>query len=308
MEIIFVRPIYLWLLLGLVLLILIHFYSARYARKKALKFANFEAIARVTGIPLLKSNISLLILRLITLLFIILALSGTILWYSGKVSDFNFVLALDASSSMLSNDFSPNRLEAAKLEAINFIDSIGGMVKMGVLSFSGTTFVEQELTTDKYKVKEAIKNLQIKTIGGTNLGGAIINAGNLLLIEDKPRVIILLTDGQSNVGVELGDAIAYANKNHITIHTIGVATEEGGSFGGLDVVSRLDEESLRLIALNTEGNYYRAKDKASLAEAYKEISALSQQRISIDLSPILILFAMFLLFVEWISVVVGVIP
>ncbi len=308
MEIAFLRPVYLWFLLSLPLMLLVHSYTLRYSRRKALRFANFEAIERVRGEKVFTSNAPLLVLRLIILAAIILALSGMVLWYSARVSEYNFVLAIDASSSMTSDDIKPDRLEAARKEALNFVDSIGGKAKIGVVSFSGVVFIDQELTGDASKVRNAINNIAVKTIGGTNIGGAIINAGNLMLVEDRPGVIVLLTDGQSNVGVTLREAIDYANRNHIIVHTIGLGTEAGGRFADLDITSQIDEESLRLIALNTDGNYYRAADEVTLSEAYKEISRISKQKISLNLTPFLIVLALLLLFMEWAWTTIGITP
>lgn len=298
MEIIFKDPQYLWFLISIILLIAIHFYTLKHQKRKALRFANFDAIARVTGEEILSKNIMLLFIRVAALFFVTLALAGTVVWYSGQTSEAGFVLAIDASTSMSATDFSPSRIEAAKSSAVKFVELVGTDTKVGVVSFSGASFIEQDLSEEYSKVKESIRGIQISSYGGTDLGEAIISATNLLLKETKPRVLVLLTDGRSNIGVPVEDALSYANENKVTIHTIGVGTPEGGTFAG-EAISRLDEESLKTIALNTEGNYYSASDKESLERAYQQIVRLNKQRVSFNASPVFTLLALLVLFIEW---------
>lgn len=298
MEIIFKNPQYLWFLVSIILLILIHFYTLKHQKRKALRFANFDAIARVTGEEILSKNVSILFIRAAALFLITIALAGATVWYSGETSEANFVLAIDASTSMSATDFSPSRIEAAKESAIKFIESVGTNTKVGIVSFSGASFIEQDMTDEYKEIKESINNIQLSSYGGTDLGEAIISSTNVLLKEDKPRALVLLTDGRSNIGVPLEDAVEYANENKVTIHTIGVGTPEGGKFAG-EATSRLDEESLENIALNTDGNYYKASDKKALEEAYQKIIKLNKQRVSFNASPIAMLAALLILFIEW---------
>jgi len=298
MEIVFLRPIYLWFLLSVILLVAIHFYSLKHLRRRAIKFANFEAIERVTGREVFSKNIFLLFIRVLALVCAIFALAGTTLWYFGQSSDSNFVLAIDTSASMSADDFSPNRLEVAKKEAINFVDYVG-QSRIGLVVFSGVSFVEPELMESGERIKELIREVQIdRTYGGTNLGSAITNGVNLLLSEDSSRTVILLTDGRSNVG-SLDDAIEYSLKNHVLIHIIGVGTVEGGKFAG-DAISKIDQENLALISSATGGNFFMVENQESMAKAYREIASLSDRQISFNLSPLLMLIALGILFFEWI--------
>ncbi|MDP2908078.1 MAG: VWA domain-containing protein [Nanoarchaeota archaeon] len=298
MEVIFKNPQYLWFLISIILLVVIHFYTLKHQKRKALRFANFDAIARVTGEEILSKNVSILFIRAAALFLITIALAGTTIWYQGQTSEANFVLAIDASTSMSATDFSPSRIEAAKDSAIKFVESVGTNTQVGVVSFSGASFIEEDMTEEYKEVKDSIRNIQISSYGGTDLGEAIISATNLLLKDDKPRALVLLTDGRSNIGVPLEDAVSYANENKVTIHTIGVGTPEGGTFAG-EATSRLDEESLKTIALNTDGNYYKASDKKALEEAYGQIIKLNKQRVSFNATPTAMLVALLILFVEW---------
>lgn len=311
MRIVFSYPVFLWFLLAIPALVVIHFLTLKYSKKEALRFSNFEAIARVTKEHIaakpffnffMNKNIVVLLLRIVALSFLIFAVAGAILLYKGRSSDFDFILAIDSSSSMLADDFFPNRLEATKVAANLFIDSLAPNTKVGVVSFGGASFVEQKLTEHKDLVEETINNIGVSKVGGTDLATAIITSSNLLIGEEKGKVIVLLTDGQSNVGVSIGDGIIYANKENVMVHTIGVGTEEGGKFRGADVLSKLDDTTLKRIASMTGGKYFRADNKEALVNAYNEISGSNVMKISLNLTPVFMLIALILLVLEWVFI------
>jgi len=300
MNLIFNNPVYLWFFLSLPALIIVHFYTLRYAKGHALEFANFAALARVARTPVLSKNITLLVMRMFTLSCIILAVSGTVLWYSGLSSGKDFVLAIDTSSSMLAADFEPNRLEVAKISALEFLENIPSKTKVGVVSFSGTAFVALRPTDDFFKIKQAVNSIEVQQVGGTDLGEAIVTSSNLISSEEKENAIILLTDGRDNVGVQPFEAVNYANDNHVNVYTIGVGTEAGGLLEGTEhVVLTLDETTLKEIASRTNGKYYRAKTVGQLNKAYKEIADVSIQKVSLELTMPLILIALLASLIDW---------
>ena len=153
MIITFEDPIYLWMLWLLPLLILTHFYSIRYVKKRALRFANFEAMKRISGKKRVSTNWLVMLLRASTIFFMTLAAAGAVFWYSGTASNATFVLAIDASGSMLADDFEPNRLEAAKQAALLFSDTVSLGAEIGVVSFSGVGQVEQKPTNNFIEAK-----------------------------------------------------------------------------------------------------------------------------------------------------------
>ena len=302
----FTNPYYLWLLVSIPMLIITHYFVLGYLKRRAVKFANFEAIKRVTGTKIelknargISKNLFLLFVRIFVLLFLIFSIAGPVLWYSGQGSEFDFVIAIDASSSMLADDFKPYRLDAARKASSLFVKNLKAKTNIGVVSFAGTSFVEQDLTDNLKKTEETINNIRIKRVGGTDIGGAIITSTNILLNQENSRVIILLTDGQSTVGTPVDVAVGYANKNYVTVNTIGIGTEEGGTFIKSNLLSKLDEPTLIDIAQKTGGKYYRAENEESLANAFEEISANSQKKIPVNLSMGFIMTALALLFVEW---------
>jgi Ca-activated chloride channel homolog len=262
-------------------------------------FANFPAIERITGQKLLSKNYLVLILRLVTFSIIIISISGPMIWYTGNSTNFNFVLAIDASGSMAATDYTPNRLEAAKSAAKVFIDNAPIDSEIGLVSFSGITFLKQMPSNDFESIKRTIDDIRIEYVGGTAIGGAMIESSTILMTGEKARRIILLTDGQSNVGPDIADAIDYANDKHVVIDAIGMATKEGGRIPGLTFVSTLDEESLINITKSTGGVYIRAENESSLAEAYRRLAIASEQKLSTDITTYMLFGAFILLFLEW---------
>ena len=299
MEIIFEKPDYLWLLLSIPIIIAVHFATLKTTTRKAVRFANFEAIARITGGQTLSKNFFLLIIRLIIVLLFIFALSGITLSYIGQGSNFDFALAIDSSNSMLIEDLQPNRLEVAKERAIQFIDKLSGNNGVSVVSFASTAFVQTFLTKDHVESKIAVRGINALETGGTAIGDAIISGVNSLIPSKNPKVVVLLTDGRGNTGVEIEDAIEYAKLKQITIHTIGLGTEQGAEYTkGVNLT--LDENTLREIAARTNGKYFRATTSGSLSQAYKEIANLTETTVFRNLTLLFTLIALFLLLVEWI--------
>ena len=313
-EVTFTNPVYLWILLLLPFIILTHIFTLKRIKTAALKFSNFEAIERVSKGEFLgkpyrglfrNKNIFLLSLRLIVYTLLVLSVTGTTLWYTGIASDFDFVLAVDTSISMLAEDFNATRLEAAKEAATIFVNSLKGHSTLGLVSFASTPFVDKKLTSDKSELKEIIDSLGIKESGGTNIGDTLITSANLLTIENpnklkKSKVIVLLTDGQSNIGTPVNTAIEYARTREIIVHTIGIGTEEGGKLSGVDIILKLDEETLKKISEQTKGKYYKAESKEALKEIFREIASLKEKRIALDISWILLIIALALLALEWV--------
>ena len=171
--------------------------------------------------------------------------------------------------------------------------------KVGIVSFSGVPSVDAELTTNTGVAKDKIRAIEVKSVGGTDIGGAIYESTNVLMRGENARVIILLTDGQSNVGTPVDSAIEYAQGKQVTVYTIGVATQEGGKFMKIASISQLDEENLVEIAQRTGGEYFRAEDKSALSRAFREISFSHRENIPTHLSMGLLLIALTLIFLEW---------
>lgn len=287
----FSHPQYLFLLFAIPILFFIHFLALGNKKKSALRFANFDAIAKIEGIDFFSKNVVILFLNILIVVSIIFAVSGLTLHTNMQSSSFSFVLAIDSSQSMEADDFSPSRIVVARQTAVDFVNSAPVDVKMGVVSFSGSSRIEKDMSKRDDEIKNAINGIKIGGFGGTDLYEAILTSTNLLKNEDH-KAIILLSDGQINVGT-VDNAVDYANDNEVIVHAIGMGTKEGGNteFG----FSKLDEDSLKSIAYYTGGSYFSAENKENLSNAFISIFDLTERKVAIQLFDYLILFALVLL-------------
>jgi Ca-activated chloride channel family protein len=200
----------------------------------------------------------------------------------------DIVIALDISESMQLQDFKPNRLEAAKEVALQFVEG-RFQDRIGVVIFSGDAYSLAPLTTDYKLLTENIKEINFEMIQnrGTAIGSALAVAINRMRESDsKSKVIILLSDGESNAGnLDPITAAKLAFGHGVKIYSIGVGREGQVPFG-TDMFGRpryvqnsMDETTLREIARIGEGQYFRATDNSSLEKIFKRIDTYEKAEI-----------------------------
>ena len=203
----------------------------------------------------------------------------------------SIVLAIDLSSSMLAEDFSPNnRLDVARETAIEFVRARTSD-RIGLVSFAGQALTQVPVTSDYAVLEAAIRELHIGAlVDGTAIGTAIATAANRLRrAQGKSRVIILLTDGVNNRGtVDPRTAARAAFAFGIRIYTIGVGTEgeapvptgQGGQGLRYQMLPvQIDEQLLTEVATSTGGRYFRATDTESLRHIFAEINGLEKTTV-----------------------------
>lgn len=205
----------------------------------------------------------------------------------------DIVLCLDISGSMLAQDFTPNRMEAAKNVASEFIDG-RPTDRIGLVIFSGEAFTMCPLTTDRNVLKAQLFNVQSGLLeDGTAIGsGLATGVDRLRNSPSKSKVIILLTDGENNGGlIDPNTAKEIAKSVGVRVYTIGMGTEgfapvpvqtPGGVVMQREKVN-IDEKLLTQIANETGGHYYRAKDNESLKNIYNEIDQLEKSKIEVNM-------------------------
>ena len=234
------------------------------------------------------------ILRNLALVALIIALAlppshGA--WSESSAEGIDIVMAMDVSSSMLAMDFEPNRLEAAKKEAADFINTREND-NIGLVVFSGESFTYSPLTTDHAQVLNRLYTLEPGMIeDGTAIGLGLVTAINRLRgSKAKSKVIILLTDGRNNTGdISPQTAADLAAALDINVHCIGMGTLAGEApvpvaspFGVVRTQMAdvdVDEPTLKTIAHKTGGLYYRATDNDALNHIYKEIDKLEKTKL-----------------------------
>ncbi len=237
------------------------------------------------------------ILECIGFLMILIALARPLAWKKeGEVKQkgLDIVIAIDTSSSMLAEDFSPNRLEKAKRELVSLLDQLQGN-RMGLVGFAGSAVVLCPVTLDIHVLKTYLEILDTQLVGiqGTLLGDAIKKSISMFdKGQNHGHVIILLTDGEDHESHPL-EAAKEAQKENIRIYTIGIGAgnrepipifnEAGERIGhkqdekGETILSQLDEKTLQEIASITGGQYYRATSgEIEIEKIFKEIKQLEK--------------------------------
>lgn len=204
----------------------------------------------------------------------------------------NIVLALDISGSMLAKDLQPNRFEAAKSVAGEFVSS-RPYDNIGLVVFAGESYTQCPLTTDHAVLLNMINSVEMGLVNdGTAIGSGLATAVNRLKeIKEGSKVVILLTDGTNNSGtIAPVTAAEIAASFGIRVYTIGVGTMGEAlypiqTYLGVEYVSmpvEIDEASLKQIASATGGQYFRATDNNSLHKIYEEIDQLEKVKLKVE--------------------------
>jgi len=236
----------------------------------------------------------LFVLRLlaVALLFIVMARPQSVnRWQKVSTEGIDIIIDLDISSSMLAQDFNPNRLEAAKDVAIRFISGRPDD-RIGLVVFSGESFTQCPLTTDHAVLINLFREVKSGMIeDGTAIGDGLATAINRLKdSKARSKVVILLTDGMNNAGeIAPLTAAEIAKTFGIRVYTIGVGTRGTAPYPvqtpyGIryqQMRVQIDEEVLQKIAAMTGGKYFRATNNRKLEEIYKEIDRMEKSKIDV---------------------------
>lgn len=237
---------------------------------------------------------ALFVLRMLAMALLIVVLArpqSTENWENVSTEGIDIIMAIDVSTSMLARDLKPDRLEAAKDVAIQFING-RPYDRIGLVVFSGESFTQCPLTTDHAVVSNLLRETQTGMLeDGTAIGNGLATAVNRLKESDAiSRVIILLTDGENNRGeIPPLTAAEIAKTFGIRVYTIGVGTIGTAPypvqtpFGTRiqQVPVKIDEDALQSIANTTDGKYFRATDNDKLKKIYEEIDLLEKSKIEV---------------------------
>ncbi len=302
-------PTMLWAMAALPLLAAFHLWQSVRAKRGVMRYAGLGAVASATGrmarvrrfIPPM-----LMFLGLAALLFAIARPQASLVM-PARVE--NIILAMDVSGSMKATDIAPDRITAARSAAKAFLEAQPRSVRVGVVSIAASAAVAQAPTDNRENVLQAIDRFQLQR--GTALGsGIIISLATLVpeaainaekIISGKPpfppggvypsynspefkpvapgshgsAVIVLMSDGQSNMGPDPIAMATIAAERGVRVFTVGIGTPEGTTLSaqGWSMRVRLDEDALKKIATTTRADYYRASDAAALKKIYSQLSS-----------------------------------
>jgi len=292
-NLVFKNPEFLWLLLLLPVIIFFMYYF-RFKKVSNLKISSFDNFKTKS----FKSKLYPLLntLRIISIVLVIIALSRPQeISNSSRTktsSGIDIVIAVDISSSMLAQDLKPNRLEALKSVASEFInDRIND--RIGLVIYAGESYTKTPVTSDKEVVINSLTEISFDGIidDGTAIGMGLATSVNRLKdSKAKSKVIILLTDGVNNSGfIDPSTAADLASTYGIKTYTIGlgtngnarapVALNPNGSFRFGITKVEIDEDLLNEVADKTGGKYFRATDNRKLEEIYEEINKLEKTEV-----------------------------
>ena len=240
-----------------------------------------------------------LLMRIVTFTLIVIVMARpqtSNSWKNKSVEGIDIMLAIDVSTSMLAEDLKPNRIEAAKAVASEFIigrpnDNIGLSI------FAGEAFTQCPMTTDHASLLNLLQNVRTDIAArglisdGTAIGMGLTNAVTRLKgSKAKSKVVILLTDGSNNMGdISPMTAAEIAQSLGIRVYTIGVGTNKVAPYpmpvaGGVQYVNmpvEIDTKMLADISAATEGDFYRATNTAELKNIYKEIDRLEKSKLNV---------------------------
>lgn len=311
----FMWPDLLWLLTSVPALIAAYLFLLRRRKRFALRFADLGLIKEALGAgPRFRRHIPPL-LFLLALTVLILAVARPSAVVTLPTQHETVILALDISGSMRATDVEPNRIAAAQAAAKSFVAEQPRRMRIGVVTFAGTAAVAQAPTGNREEIFAAIDRIQLQRATAIGSGilvslKAVFPEAEFDLRSSTPRydptrdslraapldqartaethafkpvppgsygsaVVILLSDGQSNVGPNPIESARMAADRGVRVYTVGFGTKEGETlrFEGWSMRVRLDEETLKQIAELTHGEYYFAGTAADLKKVYQTLSA-----------------------------------
>lgn len=319
-DLTFYSPVFLWLL---ILLPLFFFLNYFYGKKKisslkisSIKGFNYKTF-KIKFLPFLD------ILRYVAIALLIIALARPqivdISTQTKTSKGIDIVIAVDISSSMLAQDLKPNRLDALKSVAKEFIkDRVSD--RIGLVVYAGESYTKTPVTSDKAVIIKSLEEINFDGIieDGTAIGMGLATSVNRLKdSKAKSKVIILLTDGVNNSGfIDPNTAADLALSYGIKTYTIGlgsngnalapIAINPNGTFRYGMTKVEIDEKLLESIAKQTGGLYFRATDNERLKDIYQEINKLEKTEVeefkysnAQEMYRTFVLISFFLVFLEW---------
>lgn len=318
----FANPQYLWLLVVLPVMVALFWLAARSRRKRIARFGHPDVLQELMP-EVSTGRVTLRFLLLLgAMLCLILAAArpqfGSKL-REEKTQGIEMMLVVDVSNSMLAEDFEPNRLDRTKYAIDRLVDGLK-QDRIGVIAFAGEAHVQLPITSDYRMARAFTRKLSPSLIRaqGTDIAAAInLGAMSFSSQSEGSRVMILITDGENHESDAVEAARAAAERG-IKIYTVGIGTPEGAPImlggeymtdeNGDMVVSKLDEEGLKKIALEADGAYVRAtKQNIGLQDIVDHIRKIEQRELSSVMFEeydeqfrYLLALALVFLLVEWV--------
>ncbi len=267
-------------------------------QKFAPKFAFMQDIESIFGKTRFIFKWNLIILSLIVITFSLLIADPNLEKQKKQIikNGIDIAIVLDLSYSMVAEDIPPNRLEVAKQVISDFTSKLT-TDRVGLVLFSGKPFTSVPLTFDYSFISEYVKKISIESINqdyghlqGTAIGDGLLYGANLFDEKsDRQKVIVLLTDGEANRGIDPIEAIRYIKQKNIIVHTVWIWGQEETYVNFKNIYGNqklaiwwIDEENLQAIANMTGWEYYRADSKETFEAIFEKLNLLQKKEIQVD--------------------------
>ena len=300
MEISFAFPqVFLlgFLLFPAVLIFLILYYYNR--KRSVILFSEYRTLEKIAISRVSFRRFLVVFLDILAIVVLFLALGRPQAPITLPASGYAVGIIIDISGSMMATDFWPSRISVAKDAAKIFINNLKGNFEACIVTFNNNVFVNQALTSSKEDLLLSL-SLVNANYGGTAIGDAIITTLAILENSSMPhKVIVLLTDGENNAGVDPIIAAKKAKDKKIPIYTVGLGTTTGAYIPGIPYPVRIDEATLREISKLTGGEYYYGNNVENLKKSYKILSEkVGKIKKNQDISSIFAAIALLILIIK----------
>lgn len=274
------------LAIGLLLVVAFAFFYQWLQRRttaRDLAYSNVEFFVAATQ-PRAWIPRALQALWILALASALLAVCGPHLTMPLPARDGRVFLCIDTSGSMALTDVAPTRAEAAKSAARAFIGETPAGTRIGIIAFAGAAGVVQPLSADRTQVSQALEDLPLPN-GATAIGDALQTAARNFPARGH-RVVILITDGVNNAGVDPVEVAQWLGAHHIPVYAVGIGTPSGGLIPGTNDVATIDENALQQYAEASGGAYARAENATQLRDALARlgrVTAIERQSVNASL-------------------------
>ena len=247
-------------------------------KKAAIQFSNLSYLKSTIGNKRYSKRDSLLFyISIGVIILMIIGFADPHIPLEQTKEGVNVVLVIDVSGSMQATDYPPNRLESAKNSAEILINSLQPKDNVGIVTFESGATTAAYLSPYKDMVIEKLRDI-LPREGKTAIGdGLSLGIDMATSVPNKKKVVILLSDGVTNAGViSPNEAVTFAKSNNIQVYTVGLGTKDkvilGYDYFGNPQYADLDEDTLKAIAQQTGGKYFKSVDTSTLDNVYKNIS------------------------------------
>jgi len=288
------------------LVVIFYLLSKRFSKRRTIIFGNFKTLQKVSGKKLLSFSVIPVLIRMTALILIILSISDPIVVLISQASNTDYVLAIDTSSSMLTSDIKPSRLEATKMAVTEFIRE-NRVSSFGVVTFSGEAKIMSGLTKESENLTGTIEGIGVDDSAGTAIGEAIIVATTLFADSKGNKTLILITDGRNNRGLDINKTYNSLSEKDIQVICIGLGKyinetveipEELKKYNAtIAEFPYVYEAELRGLSNATKGSYYPVSQMDELQSAIKKSVRMETQRL--DLQFYLLVAACIVLLIGW---------